>query len=166
MEVTVETRTTDGKPTVDVQVDGRPVQVTDIADGVVLVTLEGGRQVRVALDGSSPAQEAAVDGLGYAVDVRTAQQAALDEALALGSQGAGGGSSIKAPMPGRVVKILVEPGQEVGAGDPVIIVEAMKMENELQADAAGTVESVAVAQGDTVDAGQVLCKIAAHAASD
>jgi biotin carboxyl carrier protein len=61
--------------------------------------------------------------------------------------------------------VLVSPGDELDVGVPAIIVEAMKMENELRADAAGTVASVAVAVGDTVEAGQVLCEVVAHQAS-
>jgi pyruvate carboxylase subunit B len=62
-------------------------------------------------------------------------------------------------MPGRVVKILVSEGEVVARGAPTIIVEAMKMENELHAPTAGVVRRVAVREGDTVDAGQVLVEI-------
>jgi biotin carboxyl carrier protein len=62
-------------------------------------------------------------------------------------------------MPGRVVKILIREGEAIELGAPAIIVEAMKMENELHAPASGTVARIAVAEGDTVDAGQILCEI-------
>jgi biotin carboxyl carrier protein len=66
---------------------------------------------------------------------------------------------ICAPMPGRVVRVLVATGADVEAGAPVAIVEAMKMENELSAAEHGTVLSVHVAEGATVDGGAVLVTI-------
>jgi biotin carboxyl carrier protein len=62
-------------------------------------------------------------------------------------------------MPGKVVKLLVKPGDAVKAGDGVIVVEAMKMENELKAPAPGTVKEIRVAEGKAVAAGEVLVVI-------
>jgi biotin carboxyl carrier protein len=67
-----------------------------------------------------------------------------------------GAQSILAPMPGRVVRILVGPGDEVAARQPVVVVEAMKMENELRSPKAGRVKDVAVTEGASVEAGRVL----------
>jgi biotin carboxyl carrier protein len=67
-----------------------------------------------------------------------------------------GMQSIVAPMPGRVVRILVAPGDEVAARQAVVVVEAMKMENELRAPKAGRVKDVSVAVGSSVEAGRVL----------
>lgn len=64
--------------------------------------------------------------------------------------------ALKAPIPGLVVRVMVEPGETVHAGQSLVILEAMKMENELRAPRAGTVHEVRVADGDTVDQGQVL----------
>lgn len=61
-----------------------------------------------------------------------------------------------APMPGKVLQVLVQPGDQVTAGDGLLILEAMKMENRLVAEAAGTVTEVRIAAGDMVDGGQVL----------
>jgi 3-methylcrotonyl-CoA carboxylase alpha subunit len=68
-------------------------------------------------------------------------------------------ASANAPMPGKVLKILVEPGQKVSAGDPLIILEAMKMEHTMRAALAGIVESVLVRDGDVVGPGQLLAQI-------
>ncbi|MDP4929884.1 MAG: acetyl-CoA carboxylase biotin carboxylase subunit [Ilumatobacteraceae bacterium] len=65
-----------------------------------------------------------------------------------------------APMQGTIVKVLVEVGQEVKPGDAVVVLEAMKMENQLQADKAGTVKAINVQAGDKVGAGDVLVIIA------
>jgi len=67
--------------------------------------------------------------------------------------------SIHSPMPGKVVKILVEPGDKVEAGQTVIILSAMKMENEFKAGKAGTVTKVSVSEGDVVDLNQLLVAI-------
>ncbi len=73
------------------------------------------------------------------------------------STGAGGrGSSVRAPMPGRVVKVLVEVGQEVRKGQGVIVVEAMKMQNELQALADGVVRELRAREGEGVEGGADL----------
>lgn len=76
-----------------------------------------------------------------------------------GALGGGGGGEVKSPMPGRVVKILVEAGTAVKAGDPVVVVEAMKMENEFKAKKAGTVKEIKVKPGDTVEGGAILLTI-------
>jgi biotin carboxyl carrier protein len=70
-----------------------------------------------------------------------------------------GRSSIKAPMPGKIVRVLVNVGDTVEAGQGIAVIEAMKMQNELKAPGPGTVTSVAVKAGDTVIAGAVLAVI-------
>ena len=67
--------------------------------------------------------------------------------------------AIVAPMPGRVVRVLVAPGDPVDVRQPVVVVEAMKMENELRAPRAGHVREIAVAPGTSVEAGRVLAVI-------
>ena len=68
----------------------------------------------------------------------------------------GKGEGIRAPMPGRVVEVFVEAGDEVSAGDVVLILEAMKMENELRSPGKATVMSVNVKPGDSVAGNQLL----------
>jgi biotin carboxyl carrier protein len=68
----------------------------------------------------------------------------------------GGGNQLVAGMPGKVVKVFVEKGQKVKAGDPVLILEAMKMENEMKAEKDSEVEQVHVKAGDNVDRGSLL----------
>jgi biotin carboxyl carrier protein len=82
-----------------------------------------------------------------------------------GRQGVDGGASapgeqkIVAPMPGRVVRVLVAAGDEVAAKQAVVVVEAMKMENELRSPKAGRVRAVSVTPGTSVEAGRVLIVI-------
>jgi len=77
-----------------------------------------------------------------------------------GSSGSGGGSGeVAAPMQGTIVKVNVEVGQTVAIGDSVVVLEAMKMENQIAAEKAGKVTKVNVKQGDTVGSGDVLVVI-------
>ncbi|MEO6146172.1 MAG: biotin/lipoyl-containing protein, partial [Sulfuriferula sp.] len=62
-------------------------------------------------------------------------------------------------MPGNIVDVMVSTGQKVKAGDPVLVIEAMKMENEIQASISGTVIALYVVKGDTVTPDQALLEI-------
>ncbi|MFM8862825.1 MAG: biotin/lipoyl-containing protein, partial [Acidimicrobiia bacterium] len=74
--------------------------------------------------------------------------------------GAGGGSgAVTVPMQGTIVKVLVEVGQEVEVGSTVCVLEAMKMENNIAADKAGTIKEIKVAPGDSVGSGDVVVVI-------
>lgn len=70
-----------------------------------------------------------------------------------------GGHSIEAPMPGTVLSVKVSEGDSVSDGDVLLVLEAMKMENEIMADIDGTVASVMVNKDDSVDSGEVLIVI-------
>jgi biotin carboxyl carrier protein len=68
----------------------------------------------------------------------------------------GGGGNLSSGMPGKIVKIFVKPGDQVKEGDPLLIMEAMKMENEMRAGAAVKVKDVLVKAGDNVESGATL----------
>jgi biotin carboxyl carrier protein len=70
-----------------------------------------------------------------------------------------GAAEIVSPMPGKIVRVLMEAGASVDAGDGVIVVEAMKMQNEMKAPKAGVIVSINAKEGDTVNAGDVLAII-------
>jgi biotin carboxyl carrier protein len=72
---------------------------------------------------------------------------------------AGAGSPVKAPLPGTITEVKVTVGQQVNVGDVVLVLEAMKMQNSIEAEYAGTVTSVVVKPGDTVMEGAVLLTI-------
>src|SRR5690606_16906297 len=105
---------------------------------------------------------AALEGDVAAVEIYTAARAELAEALAHTQGVYGTAGHVKAPMPGRVVKTLVTAGDEVTVGQTLVILEAMKMENEVQSPAPGIVVSVAVSSGEAVEAGQRLLELAPH----
>lgn len=68
-------------------------------------------------------------------------------------------TDIKAPMPGLIIDVLVEPGQTIEKGTPILILEAMKMENVLKAEGEGVVKSIEVVKSQAVDKGQVLIEM-------
>ena len=70
-----------------------------------------------------------------------------------------GAAEVMAPMPGKVVRVLVDVGEQVEAGAGLVVVEAMKMQNEMKSPRAGSVVSINVTAGDTVEAGALLAVI-------
>ncbi len=142
----------------EVTVDGRPVEADVVAVGPQLSVRVGGKIVDLTTEGAAP--EVGVIGRGYRsyVQVESARQRA---ASAVKKAGAGASDRVvRAPMPGRVVKVLVARGDAVLPGQPLLVMEAMKMENELKAKATGTVEEVHVVTGATVENGAKLVTLA------
>ena len=88
-----------------------------------------------------------------------AKKKAARSASASGGGAGGGSGQIAVPMQGTIVKVLVEVGQAVEAGQSVVVLEAMKMENQIEADKSGTIKAVNVKPGDTVGAGDVVVVI-------
>lgn len=97
-----------------------------------------------------------IDGYRFEIEVRDPRRWSRRSSGA----GAEGVQNIAAPMPGKVVRVLVAPGDEVQAGQGLVVVEAMKMQNEMKASRAGRVQSVHAKEGATVAAGEVLATIA------
>jgi acetyl-CoA/propionyl-CoA carboxylase biotin carboxyl carrier protein len=110
----------------------------------------GGRRLEVSL----PANLAAAPGGGEAATVKAAPRKRSG-----GKSVSVSGDAVTAPMQGTIVKIAVEDGQQVEAGELVVVLEAMKMENPVTAHKAGTVTGLAVTSGETVTQGSVLCEI-------
>lgn len=92
-----------------------------------------------------------VRGDRFDVDLKDAVKGAV-----LGRVAAHGPLKLTAPMPGKIVKVLVQQGDSIEAGRGVLVMEAMKMENELKASRAGTVQEVRVSEGQAVEMGAVL----------
>jgi biotin carboxyl carrier protein len=141
-----------------VEVDGRRVEAdfsTLPSTPVWGLRLDGASHRVVAHHVGRGAWNVNVSGHPVAAEVVDERTRAIRE-LTGSAAAASGPKPITAPMPGLVVKVEVGEGDEVQPGQGVVIVEAMKMENELKAQGAGIVDRVHVAPGDTVEKGQVL----------
>ena len=142
-------------------VDGVPV-VTDlraIPDGPIRsLLLDAASHTLVAHGEGKGRWDLHVRGHHLAAEVVDERTRAI-RAITAGSAAPGGPKPLRAPMPGLVVRVEVTEGEEVRPGQGLIIVEAMKMENELRADAAGRVKKIHVAAGEAVTKDQVLIDI-------
>lgn len=146
-----------------VEVDGRPydLEIRELAPGEYLV-VDGPSVFKCRVerkhDRTSPGElfEVMLRGRNYEVSV-------IDPKRLRSGQSAGahhhGAAEIVSPMPGKIVRVLVEAGAQVEAGAGVVVVEAMKMQNEMKAPKAGTVISINAEEGATVSAGDVLAVI-------
>lgn len=133
---------------IDAEVSARP--------GGLTVRLAG-RVIDLIVDGSPPEVEVFASGRRASARVESER---LRAAAAVRSQkGAGSEGLVTSPMPGKVVKLLVAEGQEVAEGAPLVVVEAMKMENELVAPKSGVVRRVFVKAGETVEGGGRLVEV-------
>ena len=99
-----------------------------------------------------------VDGVQHPLLVETEVRRRVREVRAAGSKGRHA-AEVRAPMPGLILAVEVEEGAHVEAGDGVIVIEAMKMENEIAAPISGIVRGVAVAAGDAVERNALVCRI-------
>jgi len=115
-----------------------------------IVVEVGGRRLEVSLPGTFAV---GTGGGGAAAKAKPRKRAG-------GKAGAAAsGDSVTAPMQGTIVKVLVEVGQVVEVDEPVVVLEAMKMENPVTAHKAGTITGLGIAQGETVTTGSVICEI-------
>lgn len=135
------------------------VELTPIRDSGSYSLLVGGRSLPVVASGPTT-------GLTLQLASETWQVAVMDERerLALeaaGGAGAGGGGTIYSVMPGIVREVRVEVGQTVAAGDALVILEAMKMQNEIRADVDAVVDSIQVTAGTAVAKGDPLVTLTA-----
>ncbi len=100
-----------------------------------------------------------LDGLSFDVGFTDDTRKLLKKFIQQAKAAAGAGAQVKAPMPGMVVKILVEEGQEVEAGQSIVIIEAMKMENALKAPVTGKVTKIACEENKAVEKDALLLEI-------
>ena len=110
------------------------------------------RKFKIKIDGK--VFEAEVEELGGEKPVQTTPTAAKAAQAPLPQTGSG--NSVVAPMPGKIIAIKVSKGQQVNIGDTVLILEAMKMEQEIKSSISGTVSEITVSENDTVKKDQPL----------
>jgi biotin carboxyl carrier protein len=150
---------------VEVEVDGDQVTVAGRSHTATLSHVAGTPVRQLLLDRRSEALAVEPAGGGRWAITRHGERydvEVVDErtqhirSLAGTSDRARGPAALKAPMPGLVVRVQVEPGQAVAAGAGIVVLEAMKMENELRASAPAVIKSVHARLGEAVEKGQVL----------
>ncbi|MFI5182324.1 MAG: biotin/lipoyl-containing protein [Thermoanaerobaculia bacterium] len=141
-------------------VDGRALsgEAARLRPGVWSLVFDDGRQWEVSLEPSPDGEWRARFGNAVAVldlkDELTARAAASG-----GRSRAKKGDVVTAAMPGRVLRISVAAGQSVVAGEPLLVLEAMKMENEVKSPRDGVIDSIGVAAGQAVSAGEILIRL-------
>jgi pyruvate carboxylase subunit B len=131
-------------------VEGTPVQLVTIGNTVHRVVVQRG-----SARGSYVLW---VDGWRFPVEALDERARTIRD-LSSASAAAAGPSPLVAPMPGLVVRILVSEGAEVVAGQPLVVMEAMKMENELRSPSTGRVATVRVSVGAVVEKGALLVEL-------
>lgn len=99
------------------------------------------------------------EGTGSAAPAAAPKAAPAAAPKAAAPAGAAGSVTVAAPMPGKILGVKANPGQAVKKGDVIVILEAMKMENEIVAPQDGTIASINVATGDSVEAGATLATL-------
>jgi len=124
------------------------VEAQYVGDGS-LALIVNGRRHHLALARRGRERLVAIEGETYAFASEAAATAAHSLATVTPPE-------VTAPMPGKVLQVFVQVGDRVAAGDGLVVLEAMKMENRLVAEAAASVADVRVAEGDMVEGGQVL----------
>ncbi len=141
------------------EVDGRKMEADfhRLPDGEVYSLLVDGRSHEVRVSPIGDALEVTLRGTTVAVEVRHPLEKMLAQQQK--AAGTGAGETIAAPMPGLVVALRVKPGDLVVPGQAVIVVEAMKMQNELLARTGGVVTEVLVTERQTVSSGQALVRM-------
>ena len=100
-----------------------------------------------------------VNGKAYAVTVEEGAVSGIAAAPVAAPAGAAGSVSVSAPMPGKVVAVKAAVGQAVKKGDVILVLEAMKMENDIVAPQDGTIASINASTGDSVESGAVLATL-------
>lgn len=151
----------------EIDVDGGRVTVDGTVIDATIEAIPGTPLRQVTIDGRTyawPVKRLAaghwiLESHGQALEVEVLDERTrhIRQITGAGQGDTGGGAAVvKAPMPGLVVRVDVEPGQAVDPGQGVIVLEAMKMENELRATGGGVVRAVLVTRGEAVEKGDVL----------
>jgi biotin carboxyl carrier protein len=161
VELDEQEATADGKSKLRAVVDGieRPVDARRLGPGAWSLIVDG--EVRlVDVDGAGAKLSVAVshaDGEPRQAAVEVARAGA--DALAASERASSGPAIVRAPIPGKLVKLLVKAGDRVKAGQTLAVLEAMKMENELRAPRDASVAAVHASEGATVETGQELLSL-------
>ena len=158
-----------GGKTFEVEVDSEAVRIGSRTMPARISSIPGSPLTRLAIDGvsrtyamSRVAEGWAVQrgGRTWVVEISDERTRSLRQIVGTKKPGVGSGT-VRAPMPGLVLRLEVEQGQRVAAGAGLLVLEAMKMENEIRAGEGGVVTKILVRAGQAVEKGAVLVEISA-----
>ena len=138
-------------------VDGRlyEIDMMMVEDGAYSILFNGKSYNVETIPGDDP-KKYVVNTIFNSYELELVDAATKYQRSRTGDDGGGEDRKITVPMPGKIVKVLAKPGQEVSKGETLVIVSAMKMESEYKAGKDGVVKEVLVSDGDTVDSGQTM----------
>jgi acetyl/propionyl-CoA carboxylase alpha subunit len=155
---------------IEVTLEGSVVRVGDLEADAHVADVEGtpvrmvtvdGRVYRVLVRRGSAVGKYVIHLGGFRFDVEAVDERTRAIRQLAGTAAAHAGlGPLVAPMPGLIVRVLAQPGDHVAAGQGLVVMEAMKMENELRAASAGIIKAVHVAAGDAVEKGAILVDLA------
>jgi biotin carboxyl carrier protein len=142
----------------DVKIGGKSVAVDLVELDAAMSVRVDGRMVDLTVEGKPPDVGIVASGHRSYVRVVSERERAAENAKRGGASAKD--QTVRSPMPGRIVKVNVKVGDEVNVGDPLLVVEAMKMENEIKAKSAGKIAEVHVTAGATVEGNSKLVTLA------
>jgi acetyl/propionyl-CoA carboxylase alpha subunit len=139
-----------------VRFDGREVAVTfDDHRSSIRTAFVGNRRIDFGWDRRDGTYSILIDGIGYEVVVHDPKTEFLSKVIQRDGQAAGA-AEVRAPIPGLITKVLAAPGERVRKGQPILCLDAMKLENEIGAPRDGRLKSVEARPGQPVEKGQLL----------
>ena len=140
------------------KVDGREVDADAIkvAPGIFSIIVDG-ESFEVQVEGNSSQLRVLIGGKEYLASLENPRELKKNRASAAQIEGR---QNVVAPMAGKIIRSLVKAGDEVQSGQGLLIVEAMKMQNEIRSPKAGKIERVTVVEGQTVNPGEIVAVIA------
>ena len=135
-------------------IDGRRLEADALAvsSGVYSILIDG-KSFEVRMERSGTELRATTGGREFRIVILDEREWRRKRGSAVEAEGR---QQVLAPMPGKIVRVLVKTGDTVRAGQGLLVVEAMKMQNEIRAPKSGTIDRVAVVEGQTVNAGEVV----------
>ena len=139
-------------------IDGRGVEAdaVEVAPGIYSILIGSSSfEVRVEPD-TMGSLRITVPGREYAARIRDPRQWRRNRGASIEAEGR---QRVIAPMPGKVIRVLVKPGETIEAGNGILVVEAMKMQNEVRSPKSGKIERILVSEGQAVSAGEVLAVV-------
>ncbi len=135
-------------------IDGQRLEAdaTEVSPGIYSILISG-KSFEVRMERSGAGLRAIAGSREFRIVVADEREWRRDRGSAAEAEGR---QKILAPMPGKIVRVLVKTGDAVQAGQGLLVVEAMKMQNEIRSPKTGTVDRLAVVEGQTVNAGEVV----------